>query len=403
MSECNHTVLYVEDEDRDRNNIAQYLRYRYKDVIEATNGTDAYGLFENNDIDFIITDINMPKMDGLELIRKIRQIDVNIPIIVLSAYSDKDKLMQAMKLNLVDYLVKPVSRLNLKQAIDNALIRIEKTTKIDMSAYNELLESVIIFDEQNNILDCNSATLSMFGYESKDDVIGLSAYAMTLEKENTKIDKAKNSITHINGEIYLLKKDKTVFVAKTKSKTTIINFKKLRIVSIVDLSTTIKEYSVDILTKLQTRRTLEFEFNNMVSKCYIENETACAMFLDIDNFKYINDTFGHQEGDEAIKKISKILLNGVRGSDLVVRWGGDEFMVLLLNTSISHARNIAENIRKNVSKINIGDGVNMACSIGIDSIKYEDTLSDVTSRIDKALRNAKRGSKDCVVEYTLVK
>jgi DNA-binding response OmpR family regulator len=105
-----YSILVVEDEEAVRKNIVAYLQLTYKHIFEASNGYEAYTVYRKHYLDLIITDINMPRMDGLTLVEKIRKENNNLPIIMVSAYSDKDKLFRAVKLNLIDYIMKPISR-----------------------------------------------------------------------------------------------------------------------------------------------------------------------------------------------------------------------------------------------------------------------------------------------------
>lgn len=121
MGRSEHTILIAEDEVGVRKNIAEYLSLSYKNVYEASDGLEAYDLYEEVRPDLIITDINMPGMDGLSLVEKIRETDSYVPIIIISAHSDKEKLLRAVKLNLVDYIIKPIERKTLKALIKKAL------------------------------------------------------------------------------------------------------------------------------------------------------------------------------------------------------------------------------------------------------------------------------------------
>ncbi len=121
MNTIEHTILIAEDEVGVRKNIAEFLSLSTKNVYEASNGLEAYELYEEVNPDLIITDINMPGMDGLSLVEKIRETDTFVPIIIISAHSDKEKLLRAVKLNLVDYIIKPIERKTLKALIKKAL------------------------------------------------------------------------------------------------------------------------------------------------------------------------------------------------------------------------------------------------------------------------------------------
>ena len=121
MEKENYTLLYVEDEDGTRINIAKSLRLRYKEVLEAKDGEEAYRLYKEFKVDLIITDLQMPKMDGVELIKKIRLEDNRTPIVVISAYSDREKLEEVSQMNIVEYAIKPLSRARLKEVLKRGL------------------------------------------------------------------------------------------------------------------------------------------------------------------------------------------------------------------------------------------------------------------------------------------
>ena len=117
MQTNDYTILYVEDEDGTRINMAKSMRLKCKDVYEAKDGLEAYKLYNEKKPDLIITDLQMPNMGGLEFIEKIRESDKNIPIIVISAFSDRDKQLQVEELDIVEYVVKPISRASLKEIL----------------------------------------------------------------------------------------------------------------------------------------------------------------------------------------------------------------------------------------------------------------------------------------------
>ncbi len=102
------TLLYIEDDDELREQFVRILELKFKIVYEAVDGLDALQKFEQYSPDIMLVDINLPKIDGLEVIEQVRENNKDIPIIVLSAYSDQVKLLKAIKLGLSEYLIKPV-------------------------------------------------------------------------------------------------------------------------------------------------------------------------------------------------------------------------------------------------------------------------------------------------------
>ena len=113
------SVLYVEDEDGIRNNIEEILKHLFKEVITAKNASDAYKKYIQNKPDLIITDIKMGNETGLDLIKKIRETDSKTRVIVTSAHTDLDYLLEATQLHLVKYIVKPITNDNLMEALES--------------------------------------------------------------------------------------------------------------------------------------------------------------------------------------------------------------------------------------------------------------------------------------------
>jgi len=503
MKNSEHTILIAEDEEGVRKNIAEYLALTCKNVYEASDGLEAYALYEEVQPDLIITDINMPGMDGLSLVEKIREVDKELPIIIVSAYSDKEKLLRAVRLNLTDYIIKPIERKILKELIKKAFVKDEETEHVvktvtlgngfafdhrskilylndsrveltrhqgllidilvqqknrvvsaadiffhvqedytleynsaavrnlikkirkvfpeemiknvygsgyslivhesklqeHISKYDGFLEAVAVLDEANSLIGCNEVLLEMFGFSNKEEILGQDIPMLALASEKEKVLEALKHDEHTTDEIHLQRRDKSIFLAKTRCKQSVVDGKNVRTVSIMDLTETVKRYALDPLTSLRTRAVLELEFSNIMQRHHIHGEEACAIFVDIDNFKNINDTAGHQVGDEIIQSVAEMLLLGVRRDDVVVRWGGDEFLILLFNTSTEAALKAAEHLRKDIEALHFDCCSDFSCSFGLDALQPNDTLDKLISRIDQALIQAKGNSKNCVVQF----
>ncbi len=123
---------------------------------------------------------------------------------------------------------------------------------------------------------------------------------------------------------------------------------------------------------------------------------ASLLFVDIDDFKSLNDRFGHEFGDKILCIIASLLKKFVRGDDLVVRWGGEEFIVFLWNTSIDHALTIAERICRAVRNCKLPLGAEVTVSIGCSGTNDIDEVPRLVSAADNALYQAKHAGKDRV-------
>jgi len=126
-------ILYAEDNEKIRDSYALVLKRYFTEVIEACDGKEALELYRSHKPDIVLTDINMPELDGLELIRIIRQDDKMTKIIVLSAYSDQEKLLKAIPLGLFAYLVKPLKGDDFKKVLTEVASHTEKSDQLKLS------------------------------------------------------------------------------------------------------------------------------------------------------------------------------------------------------------------------------------------------------------------------------
>jgi len=157
--------------------------------------------------------------------------------------------------------------------------------------------------------------------------------------------------------------------------------------------------NVDYLTGLYNRRYFFQRMESELSRCQRENRPVGLLLLDIDNFKVINDTYGHAAGDHVLARLAAVLHRGCRDYDLIGRFGGEEFILCLPGANWKETQNIAERIRNMVSKENFvcqGTAIGITVSIGYVSALNCDR-QDMICAADEALYAAKRTGKNCSV------
>lgn len=157
----------------------------------------------------------------------------------------------------------------------------------------------------------------------------------------------------------------------------------------------------DFLTGLYLRSVLNFSLERMVSGHRRYAKTLSVLLLDIDDFKRVNDHYGHQTGDDVLHRIGKIVLNSIRKSDFPVRYGGDEFLILFPETAIDQAVDMAERLREKV-RLHFAQSVPaITISIGVSCIHAPEITmaSDLVWQADMALYEAKRTGKDKVIRW----
>jgi len=142
-----HTILYAEDDEALQESTSEYLRRYFREVYAASDGEEALALYRKKQPSAIILDIDMPKRDGLQVAKDIRETNSKIPILMLTAFTDIDKLLEATELNLCKYLVKPVEA----QVFKEALHKLSEVLKEHMDVYINLSKDYK-WDSQDEIL-----------------------------------------------------------------------------------------------------------------------------------------------------------------------------------------------------------------------------------------------------------
>ena len=169
-------------------------------------------------------------------------------------------------------------------------------------------------------------------------------------------------------------------------------------------STILQYATLDALTNLNNRRQFETRLGQEISITKRQNHPLCAMMIDIDFFKSVNDTYGHAAGDEVLRTVAGIIKQALRESDIPSRYGGEEFAVLLPYTKLEEAKPVAERLRKTVetTPITINQDaedekeINVTISMGIAEFDRVETGEALFERADKALYNAKTNGRNQV-------
>lgn len=158
-----YSILFVEDEVALRKNYVMYLKMVFESVYEAADGIEAYNIYKEKKPDILIVDINIPMLNGLDLVAKIREYDHMSKAIVLTAHKDKDFLLKATKLKLTDYLVKPVSREELYLSLMKVMDELKKFTTVTIRT--QVFNDGYIWNYDSEELTCNGKTIHLTNKE----------------------------------------------------------------------------------------------------------------------------------------------------------------------------------------------------------------------------------------------
>ena len=232
------------------------------------------------------------------------------------------------------------------------------------------------------------------------------AMAVSALRFDSSITQLDNQILKQQLDIQTLKLEKTKFEQQL-TQLAIVCFSALLIIAlffirhlIITRKRILKRSQTDYLTGIANRRHCFEQSDKLLSTSRLTNQQASLIIFDIDHFKRINDTFGHDIGDIAIKRVVAKTQQCLRSKDLFGRIGGEEFMLFLSGLSSEQVHNIAERIRKNIETAHVeheSDVMKLSVSIGVVEFGEEESLKSAIKRADKALYQAKNDGRNRVV------
>lgn len=383
-------ILIVEDEriialDLQR----RLIRFGFPEPVITTNGLDALKAIDSNKPDIILMDIMLSSdFDGIETATIINE-KYNIPLIFLTAYSDEKTVERAKKAEPYGYILKPFKEKELYTTIDIALYKFESNEKLKKqerwsSAILHSIEDGIIATNQTGLIEFMNPVAEKITNYSQDDVKNLSLdeiFELTDSKTQTIItmpvfsktntepfifknsfmsNKKRNSI-HIEGSI-----------AAIIDKNSNIEGQVLAFRDITEkhkLSQTISYQSKhDTLTGLLNREWFSKILEELIEESITEGASHAFLYMDLDQFRVVNDVCGHTAGDEMLLTTTNVINKVIRSSDTSARLGGDEFGILLKGAHLQQALFIAKRLQSRLveSKVIRDTQVfNINTSIGI--------------------------------------
>lgn len=158
----------------------------------------------------------------------------------------------------------------------------------------------------------------------------------------------------------------------------------------------------DPLTNLFNRRALINQVHQELANKTMHFHSTSLILIDLDYFKAVNDTFGHDVGDQVLMHVADFLSANVRKQDLIARWGGEEFVILLRDTSIEQSEQIASNLQEKMKLENFSPVTSMTFSAGVATLSAGQSFDDLIANADKALYTAKKSGRNCVKSWACV-
>lgn len=384
------TVLLIdahpEDEQLLREELAQIRDCPY--VLEvARSFADGLARLRQGAVDVILIDLNLPDSLGLTTFLRLQPKAGDHPIIVLIGQVDEELGVEAVERGALDYLIKQqvVSTL-LSKALRYATERTHTllALKASETRYRELYENVVagVFQTtpDGKFMAANPALVRLLGYDCEDELLDLSIahdlYMYPEERANWMRSMATAGEIR-NAEMVLKRKDGRRIVALENSRAVrdehgqIIYYEGTLtdITEAHELSRQLSyEASHDALTGLINRREFELRLQNALDSVQASGATHAMCYLDLDQFKIINDTCGHVAGDELLRQLAQTLQSRVRSNDTLARLGGDEFGLLLHNCTADDAMAVARGLLRTIEQYQFvwGNGsYSVGASIGL--------------------------------------
>lgn len=449
-------ILVVDDTPLNVKLLTAKLEREYYAVSSAPNGIKALEMIDQDPPDLILLDVMMPEMDGFEVCQQIKAnpATTHIPVVMVTALTDVTDRVKGLQAGADDFLTKPIndlalmarvrSLLRLKTLMDEWHLR-DKTARQftgdkkggsedvsvagsrvllleDVGGDRDFIETALTalsaqVECVNKVADAASMARTGF-YDLIYVGMGLSAEdALTIctqlrshevtrqvpiiflatEAELPRVAKGLD----LGGNDYLIRPlDNNELIARTRTQLRHKrHYDSLRKNYEMSLSLSL----VDPLTGAYNRRYLEAHFPRMLEHALSSNRSLATLMVDIDHFKSVNDTYGHATGDEVLKHVVGSIINSVRPSDLVVRLGGEEFCVIMPETTIQLAQMVADRLRAKIAATPVpvtgtDDGLNVTVSIGVaqSTGANGDTQHALFERADAALYRAKNGGRNRV-------
>ena len=449
-------VLVVDDIPANVKLLEARLSAEYFDVITAMSGKEALAICERAECDLVLLDVMMPDLDGFEVCRRLKTNPAthHIPVVMVTALDQSSDRVRGLEAGADDFLTKPIPDLaliarvrslsRLKMVTDELRMRALTSRDIgiespereavldtgrggrvlivdDRAASHERIAAVLTKEHTVEVETDPSEALFRAAEGNYDllivsldlanfDALRLCSQVRSLDRTRNvpilAVTEPDNSARMLRGlEIgvndYLMRPiDKNELLARTRSQVRKRRYAE-RLRDNVQMS--IEMAITDALTGLFNRRYMESHLGTLIEQAIARGKPLTALVIDIDYFKSINDTHGHDAGDDVLREFALRIKRSIRGIDLACRCGGEEFVVVMPETDMAVGAMVAERLRRRIAAdpfvIQQGAGnVPVTISIGIAALRgKDDSAAALIKRADQALYRAKRDGRNRVV------
>ena len=448
-------VLIVDDIPTNVRLLEARLTAEYFEVLTANSGREALAICEREEVDIVLLDVMMPEMDGFEVCRRLKS-DIrtqHVPVLMVTALDQPSDRVRGLEVGADDFLTKPVddvqlmarvkSLVRLKALTDELRARAQTGQQIAaedaLRAMNSIAtdggklllvdsdarhaERIASYLRDRNQVDVISnpgdAVLALVGGEYELALVSMSlgeydplricSQMRTLEQGRTlpiiliaeEADRAKlvRGLDLGVNDFIMRPVERNELSARVRTQ---IRRQRYAVELRESVNHTLALAVTDELTSLYNRRYFERHLSVMLTKAQEQDRDMAVMLIDMDYFKAVNDTFGHDIGDAVLKEFALRLQRNIRGVDLACRFGGEEFVVLMPDTDYRQAQSVAERVRQAVAErpfeVGASRPLTVTVSVGVALNDGEiDTPETLIKRADIALYRAKREGRNRVI------
>jgi two-component system, cell cycle response regulator len=450
-------VLVVDDILSNVKLLEAKLSAEYFDVVTAFNGAECLAKMAQSAPDIVLLDVMMPGMDGFEVCRRIKSDPkiAHVPVVMVTALDQPADRIAGLEAGADDFLTKPVDDAALFARV-RSLVRLKLMTD-ELRMRESTGQNMGLIDPAENLLDANPAGRILI-IEDRPETVAWFATALTPPHEVTSVDTFEEALVRVRGgdpdlvvvslgmrgfdglrlcsqlrslpegrnvpilvvvsdgdrrkltqalemgvNDYLTRPiDRNELVARVRTQ-----LRKKRYADRLrhNVQLSLEMAITDQLTGLHNRRYMSRHLDNLVASAGKNHKPLAFVIMDIDYFKSVNDTYGHDIGDEVLKEFASRIAANVRGIDLACRYGGEEFVVVMPDTDVAFAYSVSERLRHSIETTpfrisRAPHALNLTISIGIAGLEgADDSAEALLHRADQALYRAKKTGRNRVVSH----
>ncbi|MHB8789746.1 MAG: sensor domain-containing diguanylate cyclase [Desulfobulbaceae bacterium] len=400
-------ILIVDDDPNLRKTLADILRVKGYEPSVATGGAEAIAAAEHEKFSLALIDLMLPDMSGLNVMARIKAISPLTETIILTGNASLDSAIEATGQGAFSYLLKPYKMDDLLLNIRHGVERQQAQEEIRRLASFPRLTPIpeIEVNSSGEVTYANPAAEKLFPHLNTSSLNsrvwshpflnGLSEFdelrqggkqtdMISEVKVGTEFGQATYELhTHYIEELDLIR----VYALD-------ITDRKMAEEQIHLLATT------DSLTGIANRREFTAILEREIARVQRYGKPLALTMFDLDYFKRVNDTFGHDVGDDVLQAVTRLVKEIIRGADVVARWGGEEFMVLMPESDMQAAEKASEKLRLAIAGHHFDTVGKLTASFGVAAFEPQDDLNSLLKRADDALYRAKDQGRNRVESLT---